>query len=65
MPCATFLSKNGSSSVVSDVMREAYKNGISFYSVSYINYSHKEKDVEEVLAKMKTVCETLSEKYRA
>lgn len=29
-----------------------YKNGVSFYSFLYVNYSHKEKDIDEVLTRV-------------
>jgi len=32
--------------------RRAYANGVSLYNVSYINYSHKEKDINEVISRL-------------
>jgi len=45
---------------VQDMLLQCYKNGVSFYHVAYINYSHKESDIDEVLSKLKIVCETIS-----
>jgi len=60
-PCITFSALPGApAGIVNAMMRESYKNGLSFYSVSYINYSHKDADVEEVLVRMRKVCEALS-----
>ena len=30
----------------------AYRNGVSFYNTSYVNFSHKREDLEEVLERM-------------
>ncbi len=50
----------GRAGILQDMLLECYKNGVSFYHVAYINYSHKESDIDEVLSKLKIVCETIS-----
>jgi glutamate-1-semialdehyde aminotransferase len=39
--------------------RNCYLNGVSLYDVSYVNYSHKEKDIGETLARMEKAVESL------
>ncbi|OGV36378.1 MAG: hypothetical protein A2020_02570 [Lentisphaerae bacterium GWF2_45_14] len=36
----------------SEFFRNSYLNGVSLYNVSYVNYSHKEKDIDETLQKL-------------
>ena len=50
----------GRAGILQEMLLECYKNGVSFYHVAYINYSHKESDIDEVLSKLKIVCETIS-----
>ncbi len=33
-------------------LKGCYRNGVSLYHVPYINYSHKEKDIQEALEKI-------------
>jgi len=56
----SFAAKSGApAGIVNDMLMECYKNGISFYHVAYVNFSHKESDIDEVLAKLKLVCEAI------
>jgi hypothetical protein len=41
--------------------RLAYRNGLSLYNVPYINFSHKDKDIEQALEKFKTTCKQLAQ----
>jgi len=34
------------------ILRAGYKYGVSMYSVSYVNYSHKDKDIDETIERM-------------
>ncbi|MBN2852933.1 MAG: aminotransferase class III-fold pyridoxal phosphate-dependent enzyme [Clostridia bacterium] len=49
-PCAVFVSEDNN--LLKDFFRSAYDNGISLYNVSYVNFSHKQKDIEETLEKL-------------
>ncbi|MCK5811550.1 MAG: aminotransferase class III-fold pyridoxal phosphate-dependent enzyme [Clostridiales bacterium] len=50
-PCAIFVTKD--QSLLQEFFRHAYDNGVSLYNVSYVNYSHKEKDIDEVIKILK------------
>ncbi|RKN72417.1 aminotransferase class III-fold pyridoxal phosphate-dependent enzyme [Paenibacillus ginsengarvi] len=61
-PCPTFTLKTGASpSVREQFMRLAYRNGVSLYNVSYVNYSHKDADITEALERMELACKQLAE----
>jgi len=38
------------------LFRAAYRNGVSLYGVSYVNFSHKDDDIAEALERMGTAC---------
>lgn len=38
-----------------------YKNGVSLYNVVYVNYSHKEKDIEEAVEKIEIVVKEMKD----
>jgi glutamate-1-semialdehyde 2,1-aminomutase len=38
--------------LTSRILRAAFKHGVSLYSTSYVNYSHKDEDIEETLERM-------------
>jgi len=40
--------------------RAAYRNGVSLYNVSYVNYSHQDHDIEETLQRLERACAQLS-----
>lgn len=49
-PCAIFVPQQGApTDLLSRFFRLAYKNGVSLYNVSYVNYSHKEDDIVETV----------------
>lgn len=37
--------------------RLAYKHGVSLYNVSYVNFSHKDEDIAEALARLERACD--------
>ncbi len=37
-----------------------YKNGVSLYDVSYVNYSHKEEDIEEALKRIEKALQKIT-----
>jgi glutamate-1-semialdehyde 2,1-aminomutase len=39
--------------------RACYRNGLSLYNVSYVNFSHRDGDVAEALRRFERVCEEL------
>jgi len=47
--------------IVNQFIKNCYKNGISTYTVFYINYSHKEADIQEAIAKIELACKDLAE----
>lgn len=52
-PCPTFVPQQGApADILSRFFRLAYKNGVSLYNVSYVNYSHKEDDIEETVERL-------------
>jgi len=38
------------------LFRAAYRNGVSLYGVSYVNFSHSDADVAEALERMDAAC---------
>ncbi|MCC6442200.1 MAG: aminotransferase class III-fold pyridoxal phosphate-dependent enzyme [Armatimonadetes bacterium] len=36
--------------------RAAYRNGVSLYDVSYVNFSHQDKDIAETLERLEKAC---------
>ncbi|HHV81648.1 MAG: aminotransferase class III-fold pyridoxal phosphate-dependent enzyme [Dictyoglomi bacterium] len=58
-PCPQFVFKD-------DLMKDrffqgCYRNGVSFYHVVYVNYSHKEKDIEETLERVEETIRELKD----
>jgi len=49
-PCAIFVAKDDN--LLKEFFKRAYLNGVSLYNVSYVNYSHKEKDIEETIERI-------------
>lgn len=61
-PCPALTSVNNSSADVRDgFIRAAYKNGVSLYNVSYVNFSHSDGDIDEALQRLEMACRQLSE----
>lgn len=42
-------------------LRAAYRNGVSLYTVSYVNYSHSERDIDEALHRLGKACAELAD----
>ena len=56
-PCPIFVTKDGAQAdTISRFLSLSYKNGVSLYNVSYVNYSHKDEDIEETLQKLEKAC---------
>ncbi|MBN1623107.1 MAG: aminotransferase class III-fold pyridoxal phosphate-dependent enzyme [Clostridia bacterium] len=59
-PCPIIVSDNPRDiNLIDDFFRKAFAIGISLYNVSYINYSHKKSDIEEVLEKLDNVISSM------
>jgi len=43
-------------------LRAAYRNGVSLYNVSYVNFSHQEEDINETLKRLEQALRELAEK---
>jgi len=53
-PCPQFvIGKDAPPDLEERFFRAAYRNGVSLYRVSYVNYSHKEADIREALDRLK------------
>ncbi|HOJ11652.1 MAG TPA: aminotransferase class III-fold pyridoxal phosphate-dependent enzyme [Clostridiales bacterium] len=60
-PCPTFTSKaDAPADIISKFMYFAYKHGVSLYNVSYVNFSHKDNDINEALQRLENACKELS-----
>jgi glutamate-1-semialdehyde 2,1-aminomutase len=52
--------KNGGIREVKDeFFRQAYRNSVSLYDVSYVNYSHGDNDINETLERLDTACKSM------
>jgi len=59
-PCPTFTLTGGAAPAVKErFFRAAYRNGVSLYNVSYVNFSHKDADIEETLERLDRACSEL------
>lgn len=59
-PCPIFALKEGAPGDTSaNFIKMAYKNGVSLYNVSYVNFSHKQADIDETLQKLEKACDDL------
>ncbi len=43
---------DGPSETVTALIRACFRNGVSLYAVPYVNYAHREKDIDEALERM-------------
>lgn len=60
-PCPAFtVKKDAPEGIISKIFRSAYRNGLSLYNVSYVNFSHKDKDVQDTLARFDIVCKGIN-----
>ncbi|HBN84818.1 MAG TPA: hypothetical protein DDZ89_13355 [Clostridiales bacterium] len=52
-PCPTFVNQAGApKDLNARILRAGFKYGVSLYSTSYVNYSHKDADIEETIARL-------------
>ncbi|MFA6104606.1 MAG: aminotransferase class III-fold pyridoxal phosphate-dependent enzyme [Victivallaceae bacterium] len=58
--CPLFIFEDNTGKLADAFFRNCYLNGVSLYNVSYVNFSHKEKDVIETLARIEKVLKTIS-----
>ncbi len=67
-PCPAFVFEAGTGKIDIDHLREvffraAYRHGLSFYNVSYVNFSHHDEDIKEAMDRLDATCrEVVSEK---
>lgn len=47
-----------SEEVKNKLLRSCYQHGLSFYNVNYINFSHKQSDIDEVINRLETILST-------
>lgn len=60
-PCPAFVTKpDAPAGLLSRFLREAYRQGVSLYNVSYVNYSHKDADIAEALDRLDEACRTIA-----
>lgn len=45
--------------VIQQLLKACYQNGVSLYHVPYVNYAHKEEDVEETVARIQKAVRAL------
>ncbi|WP_407272015.1 aspartate aminotransferase family protein [Radiobacillus sp. PE A8.2] len=56
-PCVAFTLKPGADNEIKNsFFKAAYDSGVSLYNVSYVNFSHKDKDIEEALDRLENAC---------
>jgi glutamate-1-semialdehyde 2,1-aminomutase len=62
-PCPAFTpEKSAPPDIMPRFLSLSYKNGISLYNVSYVNFSHKDNDINETLENFEEVCIELTNK---
>lgn len=49
-PCPDFIAEE--KETLDSFFRAAYRNGVSLYRVSYVNFSHKKQDIDEALERL-------------
>ena len=60
-PCPALTSEaNAPKDIRERFFRAAYRNGVSLYSVSYVNFSHKENDICEALNRLEKALKSLA-----
>jgi glutamate-1-semialdehyde 2,1-aminomutase len=56
-PCPTLTFSGEQKAIIREqFFRAAYRNGVSLYDVSYVNFSHKDSDIAEALQRLETAC---------
>lgn len=66
-PCKTFIAqKSEIENPIGKFFACAFKNGVSLYNTSYVNYSHKDADVAETIERLEKACIDFNNKaYKA
>jgi glutamate-1-semialdehyde 2,1-aminomutase len=60
-PCPTFSpNKDAEAGLLNSFLRESYRQGVSLYNVSYVNFSHTDADIQETLERLDEACRALS-----
>jgi glutamate-1-semialdehyde 2,1-aminomutase len=54
-PCPLFTETDGGQ-VLDIFLRRAFANGVSLYRVPYVNFSHKDRDIQETLDRLDKAC---------
>jgi len=49
----------GNHSLAEPFYRAAYRNGVALYGISYVNFSHKEDDINEAIDRINRACEEI------
>jgi glutamate-1-semialdehyde 2,1-aminomutase len=63
-PCPAITPLPGSPEHIEEAFyRAAYRNGVSLYGVSYVNFSHQDSDIEEALQRLETACRSLAKPF--
>ena len=58
--CPQFVcAEDAPADLIEMFLRAAYRNGVSLYNTSYVNFSHKDADVAETLERLGRACEEL------
>ncbi|HVX42732.1 MAG TPA: aminotransferase class III-fold pyridoxal phosphate-dependent enzyme [Mycobacteriales bacterium] len=62
-PCPALTAVDGADASVwlPAFLRAAYRNGVSLYTVSYVNFSHSERDIDEALHRLEKACAELAD----
>jgi len=56
-PCPSIGAASGADAVVVPAfLRAAYRHGVSLYTVSYVNFSHHDDDIDETLRRLEKAC---------
>ena len=59
-PCPALVPGSGApTDIIDRLFRACFKNGLSIYSVLYVNFSHSEQDIDEALTRLETSCKGL------
>jgi len=58
--CPQFIFEDNTGKLADAFFKNCYLNGVSLYGVSYVNFSHKEKDVTETLERIEKVMKIIA-----
>jgi glutamate-1-semialdehyde 2,1-aminomutase len=60
-PCPAFaLAEGGTPALLERFFRAAYKHGVSLYNISYVNFSHRDEDIEEALSRLEQAARSIA-----